>query len=289
MAIQLAAAALPLISSALGGVSAYQQSGGDIGATALGAGLGAVGGRYLPGLVSGATRMAGTALAPLQGSSLSAANALGRIPGLNKAIEGMSLAQKAALGSKVTRVAGLATPAALAGTGALALGAGSLMIPGVAGGIANVLSGPARAATGGLAQVGQTGLGAVTSNQRYASQYGADLPSGVPLMMDQYGNIAPIGSPSDVLGPQGMGRTLESQREGKAIAENLQRFGDIDLKYKEAAAKKDFERQAAMKAIGQNIATNAAMLQNAQIGAMNLGQTFGQGITDTIGKIYQYS
>ena len=171
--------------------------------------------------------------------------------------------------------------------GAAILG-GSLAVPGLAGGVANLLSAPARAATGGLAQVGQTGLGAVTSNQRYASKFGADLPSGVPLMMDKYGNIEPI-SPTDVLGALGMTRTLESQREGKAVAENLQRFGDIDLKYKEAAAKKDFERQAAMKAIGQNIATNAAMLQNAQIGAMNLGQTFGQGITDTIGKIYQYS
>jgi len=281
MAIQLAAAALPIIGATLGGIQGYQQSGGDIGTAALSSGLGALS----LGALSGPMRMAGSALMDsrfgpaIQQALTKAGPAVYQASSPFRRASALNPETRARLG------AGMAKD--LLGKGALL--AGTLAIPAVTGGIANVLSGPARAATGGLAQVGQTGLGAVTSNQRYASKYGADLPSGVPLMMDQYGNIAPIGSPSDVLGPQGMGRTLESQREGKAIAENLQRFGDIDLKYKEAAAKKDFERQAAMKAIATNIGTNAAMLQNAQIGAQNLGQTFGTGIANTIGQIYQYS
>jgi len=282
----LAAAALPLIGATLGGIQGYQRSGGDLGTAALSAGIGAVGGRYLPMLGPAVTRMAGTALSPFQGSSLVAANALSKIPGIGKAVEGMSLAQKAALGSKISRVAGLATPAALAGAGTVAGIAGTLALPGLASGAADLISGPARAATGGIAQVGQQGLG-MAASQRYASNYGANLPPGVPVI-DQYGGITPSGLPGEVLGLPGLGRTLESQREGRVTAENMQRYGDVELAFREAAARKDFERQAAMKGIGQNIATNAAMIQNAQIGAQNLGQTFGTGITNALGTVYQY-
>lgn len=288
----LAAAALPLIGSALGGIQAYRQSGGDLGATALGAGIGAAGGYYLPAGV----RMAGAALAgtPLAGlgakvapEAYKASQALGAL----KAGQGIKGAAQA-----VTQ-AGLANPLAqqlLGGealrkglTGAAVLG-GSLALPGIAGGVANLVSAPARAATGGIAQVGQTGLGAMLTNQRYASQYGANLPPGVPAGIDQYGNITPSGLPAEVLGLPGIGRTLESQREGRVMAENMQRYGDVNLAFREAAARKDFERQAAMKGIAQNIATNAAMIQNAQLGAQNLGQTFGQGITNALGTVYQY-
>jgi len=293
MAIQLAAAALPLIGATFGGIQGYQQSGGDLGTALLGSGIGAAGGYYLPGAV----RMAGQALMGLPGvsSAVSAASpkAFQALQGL-KAVQGGAGVKGAVEAAKAAGAYATHPLAQQLGKGALAKGltgaavlGGSLALPSLAGGAANLLSAPARAATGGLAQVGQTGLGAVTSNQRYASKFGADLPSGVPLMMDKYGNIEPI-SPTDVLGALGMTRTLESQREGKAVAENLQRFGDIQLKLKEATAKRDFERQVAAKAIETNIATNAAMLQNAQISAMNLGQTFGSGITDTIGKIYQY-
>lgn len=65
---------LPLIGAATGGYTAYQKSGGNLGATALGAGLGA--------LTPGVFRMAGTALAgtPVGAAGLSALNqALGKV------------------------------------------------------------------------------------------------------------------------------------------------------------------------------------------------------------------
>lgn len=65
---------LPLIGAGLGGYTAYRQSGGNLGATALGAGLGA--------LTPGALRMAGTAIAgtPVGASGLSALNkVLGKV------------------------------------------------------------------------------------------------------------------------------------------------------------------------------------------------------------------
>lgn len=290
----LAAAALPLIGATLGGIQGYRQSGGDVGAAALGAGIGAAGGYYLP---AGA-RMAGQALmgSPLVSPAVSAlapkafqaTQALKAVQG-GAGVKGALEAAKAAGTYATHPLAQQLGKGAIASglTGAAVLG-GSLALPGIAGGIANLVSAPARAATGGIAQVGQTGLGALLTNQRYASQYGANLPPGVPAGIDQYGNITPSGLPAEVLGLPGIGRTLEAQREGRAIAENMQRYGDVNLAFREAAARKDFERQAAMKGISQNIATNAAMIQNAQIGAQNLGQTFGQGITNALGTVYQY-
>lgn len=288
----LAAAALPLIGATLGGIQGYQKSGGDIGAAALGAGLGAAGGYYLPAGV----RMAGSALAgtPLAGlaarvapEGYKASQALGAL----KAGKGLAGAAQAAT------QAGLQNPitqqvlgrAALAKglTGAAVLG-GSLAIPGIAGSLASGASAPLRAATGGAAQVGQQGVGMLASGQPYVSNYGANLPPGASVT-DMYGGITPSGLPADVLGLPGLGRTLEAQRTGRVTAENMQRYGDIELGFREAAARKDFERQAAMKGIGQNILTNAAMLQNAQIGAQNLGQTFGQGVANALGQVYQYS
>jgi hypothetical protein len=285
------AALLPITTSVLGGIQGYRQSGGDIGATLLGAGIGAAGGAYLPAGV----RMAGSALAgtPLAGlvakvapEGYKASQALQAI----KAGAGLKGAQAAAT------AAGMANPMAQqilgreaigkALTGGAVLG-GSLALPALAGGAANLVSAPVRALTGGAGQVGQQGLGMLASGQPYVSNYGANLPAAVPNV-DQYGNVTPSGLPAEVLGLPGLGRTLEAQRQGRVTAENLQRYGDIDLAFREAVARKDFERQAAMKGIGQNIATQAAMIQNAQMGAQNLGQTFGQGISNNIGRIYQY-
>ena len=293
-------AAVPaLLGAGLGGIEGYRRSGGDLGAALLGAGIGAAGGAYLPAGI----RMAGQALGglPLVSQGISAAtptayqaakglSALKAGQGLKGATEAMktagSLAQfSGATNPTVQAVGRGALSKALAGSAMLG---GTLALPGLAGGAASVLSAPVRAVTGGIGQVGQQGTGMLAQGLGgYQSNYGANLPGGVP-QVDQYGNVVPMGMPSDVLGLPGIGRTLESQRSGRAMAENLQRYGDVQLAFREAAARKDFERQAAMKGIAQNIATNAAMLQNAQIGAQNLGQTFGTGVANTLGQIYQY-
>lgn len=276
------AALLPIGMAALGGIEGYRRSGGDLGAAALGAGIGAAGGAYLPAGI----RMAGTALA----ANPAVAGALGKVPpnvlqNIYKGTQAVKLGGASVLNPAAQ--AALGSRAAKAALGAGALTAGTMALPGIAGGAANLLSSPVRAVTGGVGQLGQQGIG-MLGTQPYQSTYGANLPGGVPMGMDEYGNIRPIGSPSDVFGPQGLGRTAEAQRAGRVMAENMQRYGDVQLGFREAAARKDFERQAAMKGIAQNIATNAAMLQNAQIGAQNLGQTFGTGVANTLGQIYQY-
>lgn len=286
-------AAVPaLLGAGLGGIEGYRRSGGDVGAALLGAGLGAAGGAYLPAGI----RMAGTALmgTPLGGlvakaapEGYKASQALGAL----KAGQGIKGAQAAAT------AAGMANPMAQQLLGREAIGkalaggamlGGTLALPGLAGGVGSALSAPVRAVTGGIGQLGQQGLGmGAQALGGYQSGYGANLPGAVP-MVDMYGNVTPEGLPSSVYGLPGLGRTAESRRAGRVMAENMQRYGDVQLGFREAAARKDFERQAAMKGIAQNIATNAAMLQNAQIGAQNLGQTFGTGVANTLGQIYQY-
>ena len=285
------AAGPALLGAGLGGIEGFRRSGGDLGAAALGAGLGAAGGAYLPAGI----RMAGSALmgTPLAGLAAKAAPEAYKA---STALGALNAGQGLKGAKAAVTAAGMANPMAQQLLGrealnkALAGGAvlgGSLALPGIAGALGSGLSAPVRAVTGGIGQVGQQGLG-MLGTQPYQSTYGANLPGGVPMGMDEYGNIRPIGSPSDVFGPQGLGRTAEAQRAGRVMAENMQRYGDVQLGFREAAARKDFERQAAMKGIAQNIATNAAMLQNAQIGAQNLGQTFGTGVANTLGQIYQY-
>ena len=276
------AALLPITTSVLGGIQGYRQSGGDIGATLLGAGIGAAGGAYLPAGV----RMAGSALA----ANPAISGLMGKVSpevlrNIYKGTQVAKLGGRSAINPATQALLG--SKAAKAALGAGAMTAGTLAIPGLAGGAANLLSAPVRAITGGAGQVGQQGVGMLASGQPYVSNFGANLPGAVPAV-DQYGNVTPSGLPAEVLGLPGLGRTLEAQRAGRVTAENLQRYGDIDLGFREKVARSDFERQAAMKGIAQNIATQAAMIQNAQMGAQNLGQTFGQGISNNIGRIYQY-
>jgi len=276
------AALLPITTSVLGGIQGYRQSGGDIGATLLGAGIGAAGGAYLPAGV----RMAGSALA----ANPAISGLMGKVSpevlrNIYKGTQVAKLGGRSAINPATQALLG--SKAAKAALGAGAMTAGTLAIPGLAGGAANLLSTPVRAITGGAGQVGQQGVGMLASGQPYVSNFGANLPGAVPAV-DQYGNVTPSGLPAEVLGLPGLGRTLEAQRQGRVTAENLQRYGDIDLGFREKVARSDFERQAAMKGIAQNIATQAAMIQNAQMGAQNLGQTFGQGISNNIGRIYQY-
>jgi len=121
---------LPLIGAATGGYTAYQKSGGNLGATALGAGLGA--------LAPGAFRMAGTALAgtPVGAAGLSALNqALGKV-GVEATAKGIgniaALGGTTLLGGLPGTLAASAAPVASRGAGGAANLAVSASQPGQA-------------------------------------------------------------------------------------------------------------------------------------------------------------
>ncbi len=183
---------------------------------------------------------------------------------------GLSPSQMLGLGAATT--AGLAIPSVAQ---AITSGVGRA-VRNVAAPVAN----PAQAAA-------QTALGYGAYRQTPAD-YGANLPYAYDQSIDQYGGITPSGTPGDVLGPMGLGRSLEAQRQAQAQAEALRILKPIEMGYIDAMRRRDFARQAAMKGIAQNIETSANMLQNAQVASMNLGQTTGEGISRALGQVTQY-
>ena len=128
----LAKYATPLLATGgalMGGKAAYEASGGDIGATALGAGAGAFGLPALKGVASKARQAASEGLSGLTGSSISAANRVLQARGIDP--NTVSLAERARMGSNVSRVASVLPTAA----GAAVLGGGALLVPRLAGAV----------------------------------------------------------------------------------------------------------------------------------------------------------
>lgn len=249
----LAALALPAISGTLGAIEGAKR--GGLGGAILGGAAGA--------LTPAGLRMAGTAL--------------GGIPAL------ASLAQKGAMLGR--GAAGLSGPvqagskllAAGIPAAGLALGAPSL-IGGLAGSTARPLG-------QGVANVAQTGAGVIG----YTAQ-GQPVYGGQPYdkSIGSMGGVTPEGLPLDVLGAPGMGRRLEQYKTAETQRDIMRLLNPEVYAANEATKRQDFARQAAMKAIAQNIATRADMLQNAQKAGILAGQ---QALTDAgraLSTQYQY-
>ena len=253
------AALLPIGGAVLGGIEGYKKSGGDIGAAALGSGLGALGG--------GGLRMAGMGLA---GTALA-----------NNAVY-KTLAQKAAKGTLTAAEAGT-LQAITKGAGLAGAGAGLATLPlvsGVAGGVAGGLKGPAQAA----AQTGAGLVGYTTGGQPiYGNIGGAAVP---PVGM--YGGVSPYGSPLDVIGPPGMAQRLQTYKDAETMRDAMRLLNPEILAASEARSKKEFERNMAAAGIRQNIATRAAMIQNAQRAGLESGMTAARQAGDALTRQYQY-
>ena len=85
-----------------------------------------------------------------------------------------------------------------------------------------------------------------------------------------------------------MGRTLETQRQAAATLNALKGLNAEEFALREGISKNEMARQMAAAGIRQNIATNAAMLQNAQTGAINMGQQAMKSSGDILTANYQY-
>jgi hypothetical protein len=253
------AALLPIGGAVLGGVEGYKKSGGDVGAALLGSGLGALGG--------GGLRMAGMGLA---GTALA-----------NNAVY-KTLAQKAAKGTLTAAEAGT-LQAITKGAGLAGAGAGLAALPlasNVAGGVAGGLKGPAQAAA-------QTGAGLVGYTTGGQPIYG-NIGGGAVPPVGQYGGMSPYGSPLDVLGPAGMGQRLQTIKDAETMRDAMRLLNPEILAASEARSKKEFERNMAAAGIRQNIATRAAMIQNAQRAGLESGMTAARQAGDALTRQYQY-
>ena len=256
MALPLAAL-LPIGGAVLGGIEGYKQSGGDLGAAALGSGLGALGG--------GGLRMAGGALA---GQAL-IANPMYKV-----------LAGRAAKGTLSGGDAKL-LQAMTKGAGPLAAGLGAVGLP-LAGGLAGNIAGGVKGAAGNL---GQSAAGIIGYTADGKPVYGgAALPPG----MGQYGPTDPYGSPTDVLGPAGMGQRLQTLKDAQTQRDVLRTLLPEIEAATEARSKKEFERQMAGAGIRQNIQTRAAMQQAAQRAGLEAGLGALQQAGGALTRQYQY-
>jgi len=272
---------LPIAGAALGGLQGYQQSKGDLGAALLGAGLGAAGGAGLGAAGGLATRFAGQFLpAGLTGSALSAVNTARGIPLLGKLIPGnLSLAQQAALGSKITGAANLIPAAA----GAATIGLGSMAIPALAGGIAAGTPAAARkvvpAATGAYG-VGQqltgTGMPGLPDVPGYTvggnlSQYG---PPAAIAYNDPAGNIR---------------QQLEFEnRQFNQTLGNALKILPYQEAYSERAKEAGLRRDAAAAQLRTALETDAAMRRQGQLGAQRMSEGLLNNVGQAMATQYRY-
>lgn len=278
---------LPIAGAALGGLQAYQQSKGDLGAALLGAGLGAAGGVGLRGLGGLATRFAGQALpAGLTGSSLSAVNAARGIPVLGKLIPGnLSLAQQAGLGSKITGAAGLLPAAA----GAATVGLGAMAVPALAGGLAAGAPGAiGRAGRAAGNVLGLTGQATGISTPDIPALPGSDATGLTPgQIYDQYGPPG-LAETMNPLGFQQAQQALERQMYLQRFSDAARYMAPMQEAYQQRSKEAEMIRGAKAAQLATALATDAAMRQQGQLGAQRMAEGFMSNIGQAGSTQYRY-
>lgn len=264
-------ALFPIGGALLGGYEGYRRSGGDIGATLLGAGLGAA--------IPGGMRMAGTAL----GETALGANLLGRGTGLLS--KGAGAAQGAAAKAGLLGMgprAAIATPVlTAAGLGGLAAGVGSFVAPGLAGNIAAGVAKPVQQAIGAG---GAMGVGQTSPSGEFTS------PGGAVPQTGQFGPTDAYGSTYNVLDPTGQmaGGRLAQELEQDVQLRGMKKIMPYVYQSAEARSKSEYERLMAAAGIRQNINTAANMLLNSQLSAQRLGEGAARDMGQALTRNYQY-
>lgn len=248
-------------SAALGGLQAYGQSGGDIGKTLIGAGIG--GG--LGALVPGAGRFAGAAL---ESSGVLAPLASG-------------LTQTAMKGRQLAGLAGpvrAITPqqlAGLAGTGAT--WAAGAAVPTVAAGLANATS---QVFGGGSRKAGDAVRGSMqllgAGKQLTAPEASGSVNLEGPSSLSQYGPENYL----DVANPFGKtaGELLRGKLQAQSELEQLKTLMPYQYEMINKAANADLQRQAAGAQLRTRLAQGAQAMLQSQLGAQQLAQQGSQAM-----------
>lgn len=255
---------LPILAGAgslIGGVQGYRQSGGDLGATALGA---LTGGTLTSGIGGLGTRFAQAALGK---------TALGRMtPKLMQAgnpLGAVLTAAPAAAGIGAAGLIGLPAAAALSGP---------------LGGAASKLTGQAaRAATGALGAGAQaTGI----SMPDLPGVPGAGAKQFTPTELGQYGPQN-LGQTFDPLGYQQAQIQLEKQQYLQNLQNALQ-YAPYQEAYQQRSKEADLIRGAKAAQLATALATDAAMRQQGQLGAQRMGEGFLSNIGQAGATQYRY-
>jgi len=260
-----------LISSLIGGaggaIDAYRKSGGDLGQTFAG---GLVGGG-LGAILPGAAKAIGTRFA---GSALGAKVA----PEAYKAGQVFARTGTSTVNPIAQQMLGReALAKALGGT---ALVAGGLAIPGLAAAGAQPISKAAQAATQ-VFGAGKQMMGAGKPQVEGPAQLGAipDILSD-PGLQGYLATMDPMGRAQATL-------ALQQQYYDQNLA-NASRASNVTMRFQEAIKDRDFQRSAKAAELSTALTTNAAMRQQAQLGAQALGQGVLQGVAQAGATQYRY-
>ena len=264
----------PLIGAGLGGFEGYRRSGGDLGAALLGAGLGAV--------TPAGLRMAGTALGTgLAGMGLKtqAANLVGM---------GAQAARKSGfepVGRLLSKGAGRVMGLDPAKAGALAAGGGLLFgAPAIAGALAGGAAKPigqAARAAGQAVGLGKDVTGFGKPQIEGPAQLGAipDITSD-PGLQGYLATMDPMSRAQATLG-------LQQLYYDQNLA-NASRASNVTMRFQEAIKDRDFQRSAKAAELSTALTTNAAMRQQAQLGAQAMGQGILSGVSQAGATQYRY-
>jgi len=235
-------------SAALGGLQAYQQSGGDVGKTLAGAALGGGLGAMVPGVGRFAgTALEGTgALAPLASGLTKAATKGRQLAGLAGPVQAIQPAQIAKL----------------AGTGAM-FAAGSA-VPSLAAGLAGA-GRPAGAAP-------SKGTGPVEAAGGAAGLYRAATFQPSELVQPQYSSTAVPGGMAQPAGlieqqnPLGAWQAnLQYQRQVQDLTnQNTMRLANYQVKLDDEVKRRDLLRNAAAAKLKTDLATTSALTLGGQ-------------------------
>jgi hypothetical protein len=253
------------LGAALGGLQAYQQSGGDWGKTFGGAAIGGGLGLLMPG----AGRMAGTALqgtgllTPLAGGLTKAATAGRQALGLVGPTQAVTVGQLANLaGTGVTGLAGMA-------------------VPGIAASLAGAPGRAAQAALGGGGAMGVPGLGA---QQPGAFTPVPAVPEDLQALNRQLGSL-------DVMDPNktfAAGR-LASEKDMDTQIRNMQKLINLQYPVISQAKKDEMQRNLAAAQIRSNIDTQADAVRSSLRTSQQMGVNAASQMGSALAAQYQYS
>jgi hypothetical protein len=234
-------------SAALGGLAAYQQSGGDLGKTLAGATIGGGLGYFVPG----ASRMAGQALAD-RGLLTSAAGAT------TSALNKLGLAGKFGLPAAVTE------QAVRSGAGQLGrVALGTMAIPAVAAGAAGI---PGQVMGGAATAAALTGVPGFGSGRPGGLNPVAAVPPELQALLGA-NEFADMANP---MGKMAAAR-YNSKLEADLQRDNAMKTFDAQYPRLTQVQKDNMARQMAAAQIRSNIAIN----QDAILGGLTAARTMG--------------
>lgn len=272
------------VPAALGGLAAYKQSGGNIGATALGAGLGAGGGGLL--------RMAGTAIGGAPALAGALGNASTRLTGKAAALANLADAPGLAGAAARTGSAGLGKLGALAtpaGIGAAAATLGSGLAGGIGGALAAGTSNAVGSAARNVLGAGNTLLPGAGPNASGVYQFEQNA---IPQNADPtFGYGSPYGTMADIKNP--LGRFAASQEAEKIAFDtqlrNMQLQFSAMAPWTEGAKKAELARNLYAATVRNNLATQQELLLGGVRNARAMGANAANQVGNALASQYQYS